>query len=209
MDCEQNYGLLQMKTLLIVALLSLTACTPRKAVTNTSSTAATSSSAATTPVQSPDAVISESDKLTDETIKDLLIKFRGVVAYSYNADLDYEDHYESDDGNRDYYFVKNYESFEQLKASVLSYTTEDIFNKSLYLASFEEKDGKLYLSKPAMGISSYSIKDLSWERIDETTVSVLGISSDEVVDGRKYIIHFGKEDGVWKVTSYEFIPALK
>ena len=194
-----------MKTLLIVALLFLTACTPQKAVTNTPSAAATSSSVATTPVQSSDAVISESDELTDETIKDLLIKFSGFVAYNYNADLDHEDHYESDDGNRDYYFVKNYESFEQLKASVLSYTTEDIFNKSLYLASFEEKDGKLYLSLPAMGISSYS-KDPSWERIDETTVSVLGISGDGVEDGRKYIIHFGKEDGVWKVTSYEFIP---
>ena len=91
-----------------------------------------------------------------------------------------------------------------MKNSVLSYTTEDIFNESLKLASFEEKDGKLYLSQPAMGLNAYS-DNPSWETVDETTVAVLGQTGDGAEDGRKYIIHFGNEDGVWKVISYQCV----
>ena len=197
MDCGKDYGVLQMKKILLVALLFLTACRQQVSVANTPSSS-------TAIAQSPAVVISESNKLTDETLKELLIKFRGILLFSYNADINYQDGYSDED--RDYHLVENYSGFEQLKNSVLSYTTEDIFNESLKLASFEKKDGKLYLSQPAMGLSSYS-ENPSWEKIDDTTVAVSGQTSDGVEDGHKYIIHFGEEDGIWKVTSYQYISA--
>ncbi len=192
MNRGKDYGELRMEKILIIILLFLTACSQQ-------SSAQPSTPASSTPaIQSTEAAVSESDELTDEIIRDLLIRFRGILLYDYNTVIDDQEGYS--DGDRDYHLVEDYGSLEQLKNDVLSYTTEDIFDESLKLASFEEKDGKLYLSQPAMGLSAYS-DNPSWETIDETTVAVPGQTGDGAEDGRKYIIHFGKEDGVWKLTA--------
>ena len=201
MNRGKDYGELRMEKILIIILLFLTACSKQSSAANSTPSAELPSSP-TPAIQSSEAAVSESDELTDEIIRDLLIKFRGILLYDYNTVIDDQEGYS--DGDRDYHLVENYGSLEQLKNAVLSYTTEDIFDESLKLASFEEKDGKLYLSQPAMGLNAYS-DNPSWETIDETTVAVPGLTGDGAEDGRKYIIHFGKEDGVWKVISYQCV----
>ncbi|MDD5881265.1 hypothetical protein [Stecheria intestinalis] len=190
-----------MEKILIIVLLFLSACSHQSSAAASTPSAEMPSSSAPV-IQSIDRAASESDSLTDEIIKDLLIRFRGILLYDYNCVIDDQTVFTDED--RDYHLVENYGSLEQLKNSVLSYTTEDIFNESLKLASFEEKDGKLYLSQPAMGLNAYS-DNPSWETVDETTVAVLGQTGDGAEDGRKYIIHFGNEDGVWKVISYQCV----
>ncbi len=201
MNRGKDNGELRMEKILIIILLFLTACSHQSSAAASTPSAEMPSSSAPV-IQSIDRAASESDSLTDEIIKDLLIRFRGILLYDYNCVIDDQTVFTDED--RDYHLVENYGSLEQLKNSVLSYTTEDIFNESLKLASFEEKDGKLYLSQPAMGLNAYS-DNPSWETVDETTVAVLGQTGDGAEDGRKYIIHFGNEDGVWKVISYQCV----
>ena len=198
---RKDHGVLHMEKILIIVLLFLTACSQQSSAAASTPSAEMPSSSAPV-IQSIDRAASESDSLTDEIIKDLLIRFRGILLYDYNCVIDDQTVFTDED--RDYHLVENYGSLEQLKNSVLSYTTEDIFNESLKLASFEEKDGKLYLSQPAMGLNAYS-DNPSWETVDETTVAVLGQTGDGAEDGREYIIHFGNEDGVWKVISYQCV----
>ncbi len=198
---RKDHGVLHMEKILIIVLLFLTACSQQSSAAASTPSAEMPSSSAPV-IQSIDRAASESDSLTDEIIKDLLIRFRGILLYDYNCVIDDQTVFTDED--RDYHLVENYGSLEQLKNSVLSYTTEDIFNESLKLASFEEKDGKLYLSQPAMGLNAYS-DNPSWETVDETTVAVLGQTGDGAEDGRKYIIRFGNEDGVWKVISYQCV----
>lgn len=193
---RKDHGVLHMEKILIIVLLFLTACSQQ------ASAEPTTPSSSALAIQSTETAVSESDELTDEIIKDLLIRFRGILLYDYNCVIDDQTGFTDED--RDYHLVENYGSLEQLKNAVLSYTTEDIFDESLKLASFEEKDGKLYLSQPAMGLNAYS-DNPSWETVDETTVAVLGQTGDGAEDGRKYIIHFGNEDGVWKVISYQCV----
>lgn len=201
MNRGKDNGELRMEKILIIILLFLTACSHQSSAAASTPSAEMPSSSAPV-IQSIDRAASESDSLTDEIIKDLLIRFRGILLYDYNCVIDDQTVFTDED--RDYHLVENYGSLEQLKNSVLSYTTEDIFNESLKLASFEEKDGKLYLSQPAMGLNAYS-DNPSWETVDETTVAVLGQTGDGAEDGRKYIIRFGNEDGVWKVISYQCV----
>ena len=201
MNRGKDNGELRMEKILIIILLFLTACSHQSSAAASTPSAEMPSSSAPV-IQSIDRAASESDSLTDEIIKDLLIRFRGILLYDYNCVIDDQTVFTDED--RDYHLVENYGSLEQLKNSVLSYTTEDIFNESLKLSSFEEKDGKLYLSQPAMGLNAYS-DNPSWETVDETTVAVLGQTGDGAEDGRKYIIHFGNEDGVWKVISYQCV----
>ena len=198
---RKDNGELRMEKILIIILLFLTACSHQSSAAASTPSAEMPSSFAPV-IQSIDPAASESDTLTDEIIKDLLIRFRGILLYDYNCVLDDQTGFTDED--RDYHLVENYGSLEQLKNAVLSYTTEDIFDESLKLASFEEKDGKLYLSQPAMGLNAYS-DNPSWETVDETTVAVLGQTGDGAEDGRKYIIRFGNEDGVWKVISYQCV----
>ena len=198
---RKDHGVLHMEKILIIVLLFLTACSQQSSAAASTPSAEMPSSSAPV-IQSIDPAASESDTLTDEIIKDLLIRFRGILLYDNNCVLDDQTGFTDED--RDYHLVENYGSLEQLKNSVLSYTIEDIFDESLKLASFEEKDGKLYLSQPAMGLNAYS-DNPSWETVDETTVAVLGQTGDGAEDGRKYIIRFGNEDGVWKVISYQCV----
>ena len=167
---RKDHGVLHMEKILIIVLLFLTACSQQSSAAASTPSAEMPSSSAPV-IQSIDPAASESDTLTDEIIKDLLIRFRGILLYDYNCVLDDQTGFTDED--RDYHLVENYGSLEQLKNAVLSYTTEDIFDESLKLASFEEKDGKLYLSQPAMGLNAYS-DNPSWETVDETTVAVLG-----------------------------------
>ncbi|WP_105305275.1 hypothetical protein [Anaerolactibacter massiliensis] len=190
-----------MKIILTILLVFLTACS-QQAPAETNAPSSEMPSSSTPVIQSPEAEVPNTNKLTDEIIRDLLIKFRGILLYNYNSVIDYQDSYSDED--RDYHLVENYTNVDELKNSVLSYTTEEIFEESLKLASFEEKDGKLYLSQPVMGLSSYG-DNPSWETIDETTVAVSGQTADGVENGCKYIIHFGNEDGEWKVISYQCI----
>ena len=190
MNRGKDNGELRMEKILIIILLFLTACSHQSSAAASTPSAEMPSSSAPV-IQSIDRAASESDSLTDEIIKDLLIRFRGILLYDYNCVIDDQTVFTDED--RDYHLVENYGSLEQLKNSVLSYTTEDIFNESLK-----------YLSQPAMGLNAYS-DNPSWETVDETTVAVLGQTGDGAEDGRKYIIHFGNEDGVWKVISYQCV----
>ena len=132
MNRGKDNGELRMEKILIIILLFLTACSHQSSAAASTPSAEMPSSSAPV-IQSIDRAASESDSLTDEIIKDLLIRFRGILLYDYNCVIDDQTVFTDED--RDYHLVENYGSLEQLKNSVLSYTTEDIFNESLIFES--------------------------------------------------------------------------
>lgn len=202
------------KLILLSAVLLLVGCSKQESTTDEVIQETPSSIITATQVPTAEPIVEttsspksiDSEELTDAKIFELLGQYQAIDTYMVNVLEKDTDDYITDDNGNHFEHVTNFNSYEEVKEYIATFTIGDFWENLLFEQCFKEESGKLYHCPPQMGYHSYDLS-AGFSKIDSTTVQVPYFSGDcdmescgvDAIAGY-YEITFGQDNEEWKIS---------